>query len=119
MVLRCLTLRLVFPLLPVFERDHLLKALSTSRSPIFSEFVLELGGLPVYFSRSSSEHWGCWEEIDNFLEEFSRHDDFRFIIRTDKPYDLEVFQSHAREAFPSLASKGCIYFEMAQSIGNI
>lgn len=86
-------------------------------SPVFSEFVLELGKLPSQFSRPSWDHWGRWYIIDRYLEEiFAEHGDFSLIVRTGKLYDRETFQTHAQERFPLLAERGCIRFETSYSI---
>ena len=88
--------------------DSLLRALSTIRSPVFREFVLELGGNPDIFGGLPSPYWGCWKKIESFLEEqFAMHDDFRFIIRRNQFHDRET----AEETFPLLASKQRIRFE--------
>ena len=99
--------------------DSLLRALSTIRSPVFREFVLELGGNPDMFGGLPSSYWGCWKKIERFLEEqFAMHDDFRFIIRTPGPPSWEVLrwealQGYARVIFPLLASRGYIQFEVS------
>ena len=88
--------------------DSLLRALSTIRSPVFREFVLELGGNPDMFGGLPSSYWGCWKKIERFLEEqFAMHDDFRFIIRRNQFHDREI----AEETFPLLANKQRIRFE--------
>jgi len=90
---------------------------STITSPVFSEFVLELGKLPSQFSRSSWEHWGHWGHVDKFFgERFAGRGDLNLIVRTGKLYDRETFQMHAQERFPLLAEKGCIRFETSHSI---
>lgn len=87
--------------------------ISTITSPAFCELVLELGGLS---SRPDQQHqyWGHWERVDEWLKERSAtRGDFKLIIRTGKLRDPETFQKHAKEAFPLLASGGCINFEMS------
>ena len=115
--LRRFTFRVPFTDMTVLDHDALLRALSTITSPVFSEFVLELGGLPTHFHGPSSKYRGRWKEIGELLEnQFALHGDFRLNIRTGKLYDRETFQGHAKEIFPLLASKGCIQFEMSYSI---
>ena len=106
-----------FPQLPALSRQLTSGMFSTITSPVFSEFVLELGKLPSQFSRSSWEHWGHWGHVDNiFGERFAGRGDFSLIVRTGKLYDRETFQLHAQERFPSLVEKGCIRFETSHSI---
>lgn len=111
-VLRRLTLRIAFPHMFTFERTLLLRALSTIVSPNFCEFALELCKLPPHFKRPSSELWGSWGKIDEFLVgRFSEREGFKVVIRLDNLDDWETFRRHARKSFPLLARKGCIYFE--------
>ena len=118
MALRRFTLRTSISQMP-FVPDPLLEALPTIMSPVFCEFTLEMGILPSNFNRPALEHWGYWGGIDQFLEErFARHGGFKFIIRTGRLYDREIFQRHARETFPLLAGRGCIYFEISRSIDS-
>lgn len=109
---------MAFPHLSILSPTLGLRALSTITSPVFCEFVLELGKLPSQFSRPSFEHWGHWQDgIDKLFEKrFAERGDFRLIIRTGKLYDREMFQAHARESFPLLARRDCIRFETSHSI---
>jgi hypothetical protein len=101
----------------IFQRDLLLTALTTITSPVFCEFVLELGGLSPHLNRRYSMHWGPWHKIDEFLEDrFAKRRDFRLTIRTGEPGDKEGFQRHARETFLLLESRGCVHFETSNSI---
>ncbi|KAF9781756.1 hypothetical protein BJ322DRAFT_1111680 [Thelephora terrestris] len=100
--LRRLTLRTAFT--PVFGVAFGFIPISTITSPVFRQLVLGLGGIPSRFDGPSLR----------FVED----GDFRFTIRTGKLHDHEAFQKHAKEAFPLLASRGCIYFEISSSIGN-
>lgn len=115
--LRRLTLRTVFSQLMDLGLRLIHSVLSTIHSPIFSELVLEMCGLPSHFSRSSLEHWGDWGEVDRFLEDqFATRGDFRLIVKTGRVYDSETFQRHAKEAFPLLANRERIHFEIFHSI---
>lgn len=116
-VLRRLTIRVMFTRMARFSLGSL--PFSTIASPVFSEFVLELDGLSSHPDPLSPEYWGHWEWIDEFLQgRFADHGDFKLIIRTGKLRDPEIFQGHARNTFPLLASRGCIRFEMTPSIGS-
>ena len=97
----------------------ILKAFSTITSPVFSEFVLELGKLPSQFDWPSREYWGHWDHIDRLLRErFAERGGFNLIVRTGKLYDRETFQAHAQERFPMLAERGCVRFETSHSIDD-
>ena len=113
-VLRRLTLRMVFTRMSSLAFTFL--PILTVSSPVFCEFVLELGGRPFPLSGPSWGYRGRWEEIDGFLEQrFARHGGFKFIIRTSKVHDWETFQAHGKEAFPLLESRGCIRFQMSST----
>lgn len=110
MVLRRLTIRVLFTQVASIPFGPL--PISTIASPVFSEFVLELGGLNSHPSWLPPEDWGSWEEIDEFLNgQFTNRGGFKLIIRTDELHDPTTFQRHATDAFPLLASRGCIRFE--------
>ena len=116
-VLRQLIFRVAFPHVSTLSFESTLGGLSTIMSLAFREFVLELGKLPSQFNRSSSEHWGYWDEVDKLFEErFAKRGDFRVVIRTGKLYDRETFQTHAKENFLLLTRRGCIRFETSHSI---
>jgi hypothetical protein len=111
-VLHRLTLRMSCHQMESFKPDTLLGVLSTVTSPVFHEFVLELDGFPSWFDEASPMHRDRWEGIDELLEErFAERGDFMVIIRTGGSYYPETFQRHAKESFPLLARRGCIYFE--------
>src|SRR5579872_6987111 len=113
MFLRRLTFRLSSRQMSIIQRDVLLRVLATITSPVFCEFVLELSGVPSQFTGPSSAYWGRWGSIDDFIDErFSQRGDFRVIISTGELCDWENFQWHAKRAFPLLAKRGCIHFEM-------
>lgn len=91
--------------------------LSTIKSQVFYEFVLELKGL----SRDSKILplvLGHWEETDRFIEErFVRWDrNFKFIVRTGAYDYLQSFREHVKGVFPALTYRGCIHFEMSHSV---
>ena len=110
-VLRRLTLCMNFSVVPTFERDPFLATLSTITSPLYSELVIELDR--PRFDKSPLEHWGHWEAIDEFIaENFAQREDFRLIIRPNRLYDQENFQSNAMKSFRLSAKKGCVHFEM-------
>jgi hypothetical protein len=114
-----MTLRMTFREVSILKRDALLGVLSTITSLVFSELVLEIGGLPSHFHEPSSEHWGCWEQIDDLLEnQFAKYGSFRLVIRTNELNDKENFERHAKQSFPLLARRGRIHFETSNSIGN-
>lgn len=106
-----------FPLVPALSFELSLGALSTITSPIFSEFVFELGKLPFLLTRPTWELWGHWVEIDQLFEErFAERGEFRLVIRTGKLYDRETFETFAKENFPLLARRGCVSFETSHSL---
>ena len=108
---------MAFRQLPILKIDALLGLLSTITSLVFREFVLELG--PSRFHTPSWEHWGCWTQIDGLLErQFARYGSFRLVVRTEKLRDMENFEYHTKEAFPSLARRGRVHFETSDSIEN-
>jgi len=116
-VLRRLTFRLAFPHMSVLPFKLAFGALSTIRSPDFCEFVLELGKVPSRLILPSSEYWGYWGKVDRFFEEWwTKHQDFRLVIRTGKLYDRETFETHAKETFPLSARRGFVRFETSYSI---
>ncbi|KAF9781818.1 hypothetical protein BJ322DRAFT_1078578 [Thelephora terrestris] len=88
----------------------------TITSTTLSELVLELGRLrPSLYEIC----WGRWGKTDRFLyQRFAKQGEFRLIIRAGNIYALDAFQRHAKEGFPLLASRGCIYFETSPSIDN-
>ena len=104
-VLRRLTFRSV---LTIYTDTLELLPIKTITSPVFSEFVLEFGGVspPLEWN-----FWRRWRDIDRFLERFAKHENFKFIIRTVDLASPIVFQGLAVEALPLLASRGCIHFE--------
>lgn len=103
----------------VFNLSFVFLPILSISSPVFCEFVLELGGLPFQFGGPYREGRNRWGGTDRFLEQgFARHGDFKLIIRTPKFRDLGDFQVHAKEAFPLLESRGCIHFEISHSTGK-
>jgi hypothetical protein len=101
------TLSLAFGCLPT----------STIASPVFSEFVIEVGGVPPYAEEPCSAYWGYWERSDTFLERrFGSRGGFKFIVRTSELQTEENFQRQTKEAFPMLTSRGCIHFETSPLI---
>ena len=112
-----LTLRVAFRQVYILKRDALLALLSSIKSLVFCEFVLELGRLPPHFRGPPLDHWGFWKGIDHLLEEkFARYGSFRFIIRTGRLYDREIFEMHVKEIFPLLTEGGRVQFETSNSI---
>ena len=116
LVLRRLTFRTTFD--QVLFLDHpLLGVLSTITSPVFREFVLELGRSVPPPEGQSMGGWGLWKNFDDFFEErFARHGDFRLIIRISEHFDREDLRRKAERGFPLLADRGCIYFETLHTI---
>jgi hypothetical protein len=101
--------------LSFYDREPLLKALSTIESQTFCEFVLELDG-PLYcFDKQIAEYRSHWESIDEFLgERFANRGDSKLVIRTHKPdgpREGEEFRERVNGAFQALARRGCIHFE--------
>ena len=114
-VLRRLTLRTVLPRLWCVAYEML--RVTTITSPVFREFVLELGGLFSDFGWPANAYWGRWSLVDKFLEQhFAEHRDFKLIVRTGEHHDLKTFRRHIKGTFPLLASRACIYFEVSHSI---
>ena len=112
LVLRRLALRMMFCQLSRFSLELIPRVIKTISSPVFCEFVLELGALPSPFDGPSSVYWGGWGRIDRFLDnQFANRKDFRFIVRTDKLCDRETFERHAKKTFSFLENRGCIHFE--------
>jgi hypothetical protein len=115
--LRRLALRTALCRVFVLELDVLIGVLSTISSPTFCEFVLELILFPAHFDETSSENWGRWEKVDEFLHgRFAQRGDFKVIIRTGEIHDWETFQRHMKEGFPLSARRGCIHFETSRSL---
>lgn len=114
-ILRRLIIRVLFTRVSGITFGSL--PISTIASPAFSEFVLELGGLSSHLNGLPPEYWGPWASIDGFLKErFANRGEFKLIIRTGKLADPETFQKHTKKKFQSLASRGCIHFEMTPLI---
>ena len=81
-------------------------------SPIFHEFVFELGGPASPPEGWSQESCGLWRNVDNiFAEEFVRHGGFRLIVRTSDLSHWEDLRGRARWGFQLLTGRGCIYCE--------
>ena len=115
--MRQLIFRMTAPQVAIFQHNSLIRVLKTITSLFFHEFVLELGGLSPHLNRKYSMHLGQWEKVDEFLEtQFAKGGDFKLIIRTGETDDRESFHKQTRETFPLLASRGCVYFEMSNSI---
>ena len=88
----------------------LLGTLSTIASPIFHEFVFELGGPASPPQGWSQESRGLWRNVDNiFAEEFVRHGGFRLIIKTSDLSHWEDLRGRAGWGFKLLTGRGCIY----------
>ena len=86
--------------------------ISTITSPVFREFVLDLGEIPSRFDGTSPVCWGRWGETDRLVaQRVVKDSDFRFTIRTAKLRHWETFQRHAKKTFPLVASSGRIHFE--------
>ena len=121
-VLHRLTLCTGFEKLSILSRDNPLRGiLSSIASPVFREFVLELGRSASFPERWSTmmEIWGFWRYFDGFFEErFARHGDFRLIIRVSQPFDREDLRKQAEWGFPLLAGRGCIYLETSRLAHN-
>lgn len=64
-VLRRLTLRMPFDRVINTEPEVLFTILTTIRSPVFREFVLELTTLPAEYR--GMEHWGHWMRVGRFF----------------------------------------------------
>jgi hypothetical protein len=65
--LRRLTLRMPFDRAINEEPEVLLPILTTVKSPVFREFVLELTTLPAEYRGPSVEHWDHWLKVGNFF----------------------------------------------------
>ena len=92
---------------------------STITSPVFSEFVMEVGGVPPHPGPSGPYlvYWGFWERSDTLLERrFASRGGFKFIVRTSELETEEAFQQQTKDAFPMLANRGSIHFETSPSI---
>jgi hypothetical protein len=114
-VLRRLTIRVMFTRVSDITFGTL--PIASITSPVFSEFVLELGGLSSHPGGLPPEYWGRWERIDGFFKgRFANHGEFKLVIRTGELHNPETFQRHAKVIFPSLASGGCLHFEMTPSM---
>lgn len=98
-----------------YDREPLLKALSTIESSTFCEFVLELDDPLFCFDRQITEYQSDWKPIDEFLgERFAKCGDPKFVVRTrkpDGPRERGEFQERVNGAFQALARRGCIHFE--------
>ena len=116
--LRRLTIRTTFNNVFLDLDSPLLGMLSTIVSPVFCEFVLELGGTAPPPERRSMKTWTLWRDFDNLFEErFARHGDFRLVvIITSEPSDWEDLRRKAEWGFPLLAERGCIYLETSHPI---
>lgn len=100
----------------IFTRATLWDMLSTIKSPVFRELVLEMPGQPD-FGSSFPEHQGGLDRTSSIREEqFAEREDFRFIIRTGVLDDQETFQRFVKEACPSLARQGGLLFETSDLV---
>jgi hypothetical protein len=80
-VLRRLTLRMPFDKVINTEPEVLFTILTTVKSPVFREFVLELTTLPAEYRGPSVDHWDHWVKVGNFFwKQFVRN--FRVTIKT-------------------------------------
>jgi len=83
----------------------------TVRSPVFSEFVLELETQRVAFmSNNRPQTRGDWTSIDKWL---ARCRGVRLIVRM---YGNDMFRKKARDVFPLMAKSGRISFESCSSV---
>jgi hypothetical protein len=98
----------------MFSSPFTFPPILTISSPVFSEFVLELGILSAF---PSWEHQDYWEGIDGFLEQrYAKHGGFKLIIRQCESHFWDTLQTDVKEAFPLLESRGCIRFDIPQSL---
>ncbi|KAF9781828.1 hypothetical protein BJ322DRAFT_1078640 [Thelephora terrestris] len=99
---------------PVLHTASQFLPILTITSTVFCELVLALGR---YRYPIDGTLWGHWTEIDKFLyERFAQHGPFRVVVKAGNLSVLGTFRRHADEAFPLLASRGYIHFEVCPLI---
>jgi hypothetical protein len=115
-VLRRFILRTSFNNLPDVSFPALHKALKTIRSPVFSEFVLELGTpKSMLVPNNRPEICGDWRYIDR---RFARCGGVRLVIRTGGIYEDGMFRERAKDVFPLMAKSGRVSFETSPSVNE-
>lgn len=113
-VLRRLTLRILLSRFSVL--GSLVPSILDINSPHFKELVFEIGELPTLLYGEPSGFLGdFWGQVDGFLDHrFAKGNrDFKLILRTSEDHHQKIFRRHVREAFPLLANRGCIRFEIS------
>jgi len=114
--LRRFVVRATFVQLIKISLRDLRNVLKTIRSPVFSEFALELGTPRVAsMSNNRPQIRGDWMGIDKWL---ARCRGVRLIIRTDGMYGNDTFREKAMDDFPLMAKSGRVSFEICSSVNE-
>jgi len=116
LALRRFVVRVAFTDLTRISLPVLQRVLKTIRSPIFSDFVLELGTPKAKLTSDiRPQICGRWTAIDRRL---ARCGSVRLVIRTAGAHEDEAFRERTKEVFPLMAESGLILFETSPSVNE-
>ena len=111
--LRSLTLRTVFGAIGL-PNDAILQTLSTIISPFFSEFVLEVKGVPTTLvsDYDARTWWGKCVELDEMFERMNNERGFMLVIRVEETSGESNFVTQAEERLPLMVARKGVVFEV-------